>query len=167
MKRDLVVVGCGIAGTSAAVTALQAGLAVTLVERAPEEDFGGNSRWTEAYLRMKNDSEISDDFEERFAQNAGVNLDPNVLDAVAGEYASWPPYVKAHTLPDPELIAHFAASVPPTIAWLKSFGLRFGPQPIYLLTQSTTRIAAQGGGLALIERLMREARALGAVVLFG
>ena len=67
---------------------------------------------------MKNDTEISDDFEERFAQNAGVNLDPHVLDAVAGEYAHWPTYVKAHPLPDPELIAHFAASVPPTIAWL-------------------------------------------------
>jgi len=164
--RDLVIVGCGIAGTSAAVTALQAGLSVTLLERAPEEDFGGNSRWTEAYLRMKNDAEISDDFEERFAQNAGVNLDPNVLDAVAGEYAHWPSYVKAHPLPDPELIAHFATNVPSTIAWLKSFGLRFAPQPIYLLTQSTTRIAAQGGGLALIERLMNEARALGAEVRF-
>jgi tricarballylate dehydrogenase len=164
--RDLVIVGCGIAGTSAAVTALQAGLSVTLLERAPEEDFGGNSRWTEAYLRMKNDSEVSDDFEEHFAHNAGVNLDPNVLDAVAGEYAHWPSYVKAHPLPDPELIAHFAAGVPPTIAWLKSFGLRFAPQPIYLLTQSTTRIAAQGGGLALIERLMAEARSLGAEVRF-
>jgi tricarballylate dehydrogenase len=164
--RDLVIVGCGIAGTSAAVTALQAGLSVTLLERAPEEDFGGNSRWTEAYLRMKNDSEVSDDFEERFAQNAGANLDPNVLDAVAGEYAHWPPYVRAHSLPDPEVITHFAQSVPPTIAWLKGFGLRFGPQPIYLLTQSTTRIAAQGGGLALIERLMKEACALGAEVRF-
>jgi tricarballylate dehydrogenase len=163
-KRDLLIVGCGIAGTSAAVTALQAGLKVTMLERAPEEDFGGNSRWTEAYLRMKNDVEVSDDFEEKFAQNAGANLDPNVLDAVAGEYAHWPAYVKAHALPDPELIAHFAANVPPTIAWLKSFGLRFGPQPIYLLTQSTTRIAAQGGGLALIERLMNEARTLGADV---
>jgi tricarballylate dehydrogenase len=156
---ELLIVGCGIADTSAAVTALQAGLSVTLLERAPEEDFGGNSRWTEAYLRMKNDSEVSDDFEERFAHNAGLNLDPNVLDAVAGEYAHWPAYVKAHPLPDPELIARFAANVPPTIAWLKGLGLRFGPQPIYLLTQSTTRIAAQGGGLALIERLMKEARA--------
>jgi len=164
--RDLVVVGCGIAGLSAAVTALQAGLSVTLLERAPEEDFGGNSRWTEAYLRMKNDAEVADDFEEHFARNAGVNLDPNVLDAVAGEYSHWPSYVKAHPLPDPELIAHFANSVAPAIAWLKSFGLRFAPQPIYLLTQSTTRIAAQGGGLALIERLMREARALGSAVLF-
>ena len=164
--RDLLIVGCGIAGTSAAVTALQAGLRVTLLERAPEEDFGGNSRWTEAYLRMKNDSEVSDDFEESFARNAGTNLDPNVLDAVGGEYAHWPPFVKAHALPDPELVAHFAAGVPPAISWLKGFGLRFGPQPIYLLTQSTTRIAAQGGGLALIERLMREARTLGAEVRF-
>ena len=163
---DLLIVGCGIAGTSAAVTALQGGLKVVMLERAPEEEFGGNSRWTEAYLRMKNDAEVSDDFEERFAQNAGANLDPNVLDAVAGEYAHWPAIVKAHPLPDPELIAHFAQGVPPAIAWLKSFGLRFGPQPIYLLTQSTTRIAAQGGGLALIERLMKEARALGADVRF-
>jgi tricarballylate dehydrogenase len=165
-ERDLVIVGCGIAGTSAAVTALEAGLSATLLERAPEEEFGGNSRWTEAYLRMKNDAEVSDDFEERFAHNPGLNLDPNVLDAVAGEYAHWPQYVKAHPLPDPELIAHFAAGVPPTIAWLKGFGLKFGPQPIYLLTQSTTRIAAQGGGLALIERLMQEARKLGAEVRF-
>jgi len=165
-EPDLLVVGCGIAGMSASVSALQAGLKVVQLERAPEEEFGGNSRWTEAYLRMKNDSEVSDDFEERFAQNAGVNLDPNVLDAVSGAYAYWPAWVKAHPLPDPEVIAHFAAQVPPTIAWLKGFGLKFGPQPIYLLTQSTTRIAAQGGGLALIERLMQEARALGADIRF-
>jgi len=165
-QSDLLIVGCGIAGTSAAVTALQAGLTVTMLERAPEEEFGGNSRWTEAYLRMKNDAEVSDDFEERFALNAGANLDPNVLDAVAGEYAHWPAIVKSHPLPDPELISHFAREVPPTIAWLKGFGLKFGPQPIYLLTQSTTRIAAQGGGLALIERLMQEARVLGADVHF-
>ena len=117
--RDLLIVGCGIAGTSAAVTALQSGLKVTMLERAPEEEFGGNSRWTEAYLRMKNDAEVSDDFEERFALNAGANLDPNVLDAVAGEYAHWPAIVKSHPLPDPELISHFAREVPPTIAWLK------------------------------------------------
>ena len=165
-ERDVVVVGCGIAGMSAAVTALQAGLGVTQLERAPEDDFGGNSRWTEAYLRMKNDAEISDDFEVSFAVNAGLNIDPNVLDAVGGAYEHWPAYVKSHPLPDPELISHFADSVSPTIAWLKSFGLRFGPQPIYLLTQGTTRIAAQGGGLALIERLMQEAKSLGVDVRF-
>ena len=163
---DVVVVGCGIAGLSAAVSALQRGLKVTLLERAPEEDFGGNSRWTEAYMRMKSDSEVADDFEEAFARNSGWNLDPNLIAEAAGPSSHWPAWVKAHPFPDPELIARFADQVPPTIGWLKGFGLRFEPQPIYLLTQNTSRIAAKGGGLALIERLMAEAKALGARVLY-
>jgi tricarballylate dehydrogenase len=163
---DLVIVGCGIAGLSAAVTALQAGLSVTLLERAPEDEFGGNSRWTEAYLRMKNDAEVADDFEEHFAANAGLNIDPNVLAAAAEPYGHWPDFVKAHPFPDPEVIARFAERVPETVGWLKGFGLRFEPQPIYLLTQNTQRIAAQGGGLAMIERLMAEVTALGGRVLY-
>jgi tricarballylate dehydrogenase len=151
---------------SCAVSALQGGLRVTLLERAPETDFGGNSRWTEAYCRMKNEREIADDFEDMFAANAGWNLDPNVLAAVGAGYADWPGYVKAHPFPDPEVISTFAARVPETVAWLNTFGLRFAPQEIYLPTQNTTRIAAQGGGLALITRLMAEAKALGARVLF-
>jgi tricarballylate dehydrogenase len=165
-RADLVVVGCGIAGLSAAVSALQGGLQVTLLERAPEAEFGGNTRWTEAYLRMKNDSEIADDFEEHLAANAGFNLDPNVLAEAAESYSTWSPVARAHPFPDPEVISTFAANVPPTIAWLKTFGLKFGPQPIYLLTQNTTRIAAHGGGRALIERLMAEAKNLGADVRF-
>jgi tricarballylate dehydrogenase len=158
---DVVIVGCGVAGLSAAVSALEKGLKVVNLERSVEQDFGGNSRWTEAYMRMKNDSEIADDFEDHFANNAGWNIDPNVLDALAGGYEQWPAWVKAHSLPDPEVIGAFAESVAPTIAWLKGFGLKFGPQPIYLLTQNTTRIAAQGGGLALIEKLREKALELG------
>lgn len=165
-STEIVVVGCGIAGLSAAVTALQAGAEVVVLERAPQEDFGGNTRWTEAYMRMKNDSEVSDDFAEHFMHNPGANLDPNIARAVAGEPASWPAYVRAHNLPDPEVISTFVERVPVTIAWLKEFGLKFGPQPIYLLTQNTHRIAAQGGGLALIERLNAEVVSLGGTILY-
>jgi tricarballylate dehydrogenase len=160
-QYEVLIVGCGVAGMSAAVTALQSGLKTLNLERAAAEDFGGNSRWTEAYMRMKNDSEVSDDFEDHFARNPGFNLDPNVLQSVNGGYAQWPSTVKAHPFPDPELIGTFAAGVPPTIAWLKGLGLKFGPQPIYLLTQNTTRIAAQGGGLAIIETLRAKALELG------
>lgn len=163
---DIVVVGCGIAGLSAAVTALQAGARVIVLERSTQEDFGGNTRWTEAYMRMKNDAEIADDFAEHFMENPGANLDPNIERAVTGEAATWPAYVRAHPLPDPEVIFTFADRVPATIAWLKEFGLKFGPQPIYLLTQNTHRIAAQGGGLALIERLNTEVTALGGEILY-
>lgn len=166
METDLVVVGCGIAGLSAAVTALQAGLSVTVLERSSEEDFGGNTRWTEAYMRMKNDTEIADDFEEHFALNSGLNLDPNVLAQINTGYEGWPSWVKSHPFPDPEVISTFADRVPATIDWLKSFGLSFGPQPIYLLTQNTHRIAASGGGLALIERLNKEVASLGGVILY-
>lgn len=159
---DVVVVGCGIAGLSAAVSALQAGSTVHILERAPEDDYGGNSRWTGAALRMNSDSEVSDDFEEFFARNANLNLDPNIVAEVSGEYDSWPAYVKSHPFADPELISLFAAQVPPTIHWLKSFGLRFNRQSSYKFTQDTRRVYPDGGGLAIIERLAAEAKRLGA-----
>ena len=55
---DVVVVGCGIAGLSAAATALQAGARVAIVERSVKDERGGNTRWTEALLRMKSESEV-------------------------------------------------------------------------------------------------------------
>lgn len=165
-EKSVIVVGSGIAGLSAAVTALQAGLKVTLVERATSADFGGNTRWSEAYMRMKNDAEIADDFEEQLVSNAGLNIDLNVLQSLSQDYDNWPANVKAHPLPDPEVIGRFADRVPPTLGWLKSFGLKFSVQPTYLLTQNTSRIVTEGGGLALIERLMAEARTLGARILF-
>jgi tricarballylate dehydrogenase len=160
-QPDVLVVGCGVAGLSAAVSLLEKGLKVLNLERSGEADFGGNSRWTEAYMRMKNDSEIADDFEDHFASNPGWNIDHNVLDSLAQGPGHLPPWVAAHSLPDPDVVGTFAQSVAPTIAWLKGFGLKFGPQPIYLLTQNTTRIATQGGGLALIEKLRQKALELG------
>ena len=50
---DVLVIGSGIAGLSAAVSACDAGARVTILERSTEEEYGGNTRWTEAYFRMK------------------------------------------------------------------------------------------------------------------
>lgn len=161
IDTDLVVVGHGVAGLSAAVAAAEAGLKVVVLERAPFEEFGGNSRWTEAYMRMKNDHEVADDFEEHFAENAGKNLDPVILNSVVDAYEHWPAIVKAHPFPDPELISFFAGAAPDALAWLKTFGCRFEPMPIYLLTQNTTRIASVGGGLAILEALHRQGTKLG------
>ena len=60
---DVVVAGCGIAGLSAAVSAAQGGAKVAVLERAPIEERGGNTRYTDAYLRMKSETEVTDDFE--------------------------------------------------------------------------------------------------------
>ena len=62
MEADVIVVGCGIAGLSAAVSAHEAGAKVALLERAPKDQRGGNTRYTESFWRMKSENEVSDDF---------------------------------------------------------------------------------------------------------
>lgn len=76
---DVVVAGCGVAGLSAAVSAAESGARVAVLERAPMEDRGGQSRWTEAYLRMKSLTEVSDDFETHLAENGAGSIDPELV----------------------------------------------------------------------------------------
>ena len=158
---DVVVVGCGIAGLSAAVSAAEAGAKVAILERAAVEERGGNTRWTEAFMRMKNENEVADDFEEHFMANAGFNLDPSLVAETAQPYGDWSPIVKAMSFTDPEMVLTLAREAGPTLAWLKTAGIRFSDMPTYLITQSTTRICPVGGGLALVEALADQAEQRG------
>ncbi|MCY4231690.1 MAG: FAD-dependent oxidoreductase, partial [Alphaproteobacteria bacterium] len=60
---DVVVIGCGIAGLSAAVSALEVGAQVAVLERAVREERGGNTRYTESFWRMRDRDAVSDDFD--------------------------------------------------------------------------------------------------------
>lgn len=161
-QLDVVVVGTGIAGMSAAVAALQGGARVTILERAPKAERGGQTRYTEAYLRMKSETEVTDDFEEQFAQNAGGYLDPALVHVAAGPREGWPRVLKAMSFADPDLVSAFADAAGPTVQWLKSFGVRFDFLPTQFLTKSQPRLLPVGGGLALIEALAAEAEKRGA-----
>lgn len=150
---DAVVAGMGIAGLAAAASAIEEGARVAILERAPLDERGGNTRWTEAFMRMKSETEIADDFEDHFMQNSGFYLDPQLVSATAEPYQSWPTIVKALGFTDPELVGTLATEAPATLAWLKTHGIRFSDMASYLITQSTTRICPVGGGLALVEAL--------------
>ena len=58
MTKNIVVVGQGAAGLSAALAAAEEARAkniaaqITLLDKAPEADAGGNTRWTPSYMRM-------------------------------------------------------------------------------------------------------------------
>jgi tricarballylate dehydrogenase len=150
---DVIIIGCGIAGLSAAVSALQAGAKVAIVERAPVHDRGGNSRWTESFWRMQSDAQVADDLEERLADNAAIHPDPSVIQDASRDYESWPGLLKAAGLVDPNLVAALVREAPATLQWLLTFGVKFDVLPLYFLSQTTARRAPIGGGLALIEAL--------------
>src|SRR5688572_20789820 len=145
---------------AAAVSALEHGASVTVLERAPLEERGGQTRYTEAYFRMKSESEVTDDFETHLAENASGYLDPSLVHLTSEPRANWPAVVKGLSFNDPELIAAFAAGAGPTVEWLKRFGLRFDFLPTQFLTKSQPRLLPVGGGLALIEALVAAAEKL-------
>ncbi len=165
-KSQVIVVGCGMGGMAAAAAALEGGASVTLLERAPREERGGQTRYTEAYFRMKSEDEVTDDFESHLAENASGYLDPALVDLTSSPRDSWPGVVKALSFDDPELIAAFAAAAGPTIQWLKSFGVRFDFLPTQFLTKSQPRLLPVGGGLALIEALAAFAEKKGAHLVY-
>ena len=107
---DVIVAGCGIGGMAAAVAALQGGATVTVLERAPHDERGGQTRYTEAYFRMKSEHEVTDDFEAHLAEHASGYLDPSLVHATAEPRANWPGIVKSLSFNDPDLISTFADS---------------------------------------------------------
>ena len=157
---DVIVVGCGIAGLSAAVSAQQAGARVALLERAPKEERGGNTRYTESFWRMQSHDAVSEDFWDRFAENAGGHLDPAVIEESVKPYDEWPGLLRGLGFVDPELVATLADNAGPTLRWLTGFGIAFDFLPNYFITESTTRMAPAGGGLALVEALAAHAESV-------
>jgi tricarballylate dehydrogenase len=157
---DVVVAGCGVAGLSAAVAAAQGGARVAVLERATREERGGQSRYTEAYLRMKSHREVTDDFETHLAENGSGSVDPELVEDAASSQPS--PLARALSIADPALIERFAQRAGETVQWLESMGARFEFLPTQFLTKSQPRLLPVGGGAALVEALAARAEQLGA-----
>ncbi|MFJ1255417.1 FAD-dependent oxidoreductase [Cupriavidus sp. CuC1] len=158
---DVVVVGCGVAGLSAAVSAAQADLNVCVLERATRDERGGQSRYTEAYLRMKSHTEVSDDFEEHLAVHSGKYLDPDLTAEMALDPASWSQTTRSLAVADADTLDAFATHVPTAIGWLGDIGVRFDFLPTQFLTSAQPRLLPVGGGAAIVEALATRAEALG------
>ena len=102
---DVIVIGSGIAGLSAAITAQQNGAKVAILERAPFEERGGNTRYTESFWRMKSEESVSDDFEDQFAINSGGWPDPNIVEDLIRDRDNQPAVLRSLGIVDPNVIA--------------------------------------------------------------
>lgn len=148
MKCDVVVVGSGAAGTAAALSAAETARAsggpidVVIVDKAPEEAWGGNSRWTEANMRLQDEDSLAPGFEADLFEFSRGKSDPH--------------------------IRTFVDHIGETIRWVRARGVEFERRPLgFGMAHALPRIGPNGGGLALIMALRSRAETLGAKILFG
>jgi tricarballylate dehydrogenase len=165
-EYDVVVAGCGVAGLSAAVAAAEAGQRVALVERAPRDERGGQSRYTEAYLRMKSETAVTDDFETHIAENSCGYVDPALVAETGDAWETSSAASRGLASMRPEVIQTLADEAAPTIAWLKGFGVRFDFLPTQFLTKSQPRLLPVGGGQALVDALAAQAERRNVTMLY-
>ncbi|KAJ5973156.1 hypothetical protein N7481_010366 [Penicillium waksmanii] len=134
---DLVIVGHGVAGLAAAVSAaeLVPAAQIAVLERAPEDASGGNTRYSPANMRMRSVNEISPGFVDDMMTISGVDGDRAYFEKLADR-------------------------APQAVQWLERQGVQFHAMD-YFLKSWPNRIQPVGKGAAIIEALQRSARAKG------
>ena len=130
--RDVVVIGGGNAALCAAIEAREAGASVLLLEHAPREFRGGNSRHTRN-LRAMHDAP------------AGVLVDSYHED----EY--WDDLKRVTGGETDEALARMTIRASATApAWMEAHGVRFQPSLTGTLSLGRTNAFFLGGGKALV-----------------
>jgi tricarballylate dehydrogenase len=145
-SRKLVVVGHGAAGLAAALSVAEQArsrglrIDITLLEKSPEEEAGGNTRWSPSYMRLAAPDRLAPGFEDDMQEASGGLADRSYFRTLA-EHAT------------------------ATIGWLETHGIEFDT-PIYYLSAGPPRIQPVGGGRAIVAKLSDSAKKAGVKVLY-
>jgi tricarballylate dehydrogenase len=171
-EADVLVVGAGMAGLSAAIAAREAGASVIVIEKAPEAERGGNTRFSNGAIR---------------AVYHGVeDIDHLVggLSAAERERAEFGSYSREQYYDDLARVTHYRShpdmadmlieNSRDTLFWLHRQGLRFVPLYEWQFKLPDGRVRFSGGsalevngaGEGASEALFRTAERHGARVLY-
>jgi tricarballylate dehydrogenase len=164
MNYDVIVVGAGNAAFCAALAAAESGKKVLVLERAAEDEAGGNSRFTAGLMRVAYNGvedlkraipDLSD--EEIARSDFGTYTEEQFLDDMGRvtEYRC-----------DPDLTEVLVKKSLDTVAWMRSKGVRFtaawGRQAFNIGGRfkfwGGLTVEAVGGGPGLVESLTTLAR---------
>ena len=168
---DVIVVGGGNAALCAAISAGDEGARVLLLERAPEEERGGNSSYTEGLMRcVYNGAEdiraLSPDLtEEEMKSDFGSYTEEKFFDDMARI---------TQNRTDPDLCEILVRNSRAIMHWLKDKGVRwlpqFGRQSFKIDGKYTfwggATLAAWGGGRGLVDTLYKAAEKAGVQVYY-
>lgn len=131
---DVLVVGAGSAGLSAALSAYEelkkrtSNPKVLLLERATREMRGGNTRWSGAFLRLKDRTTPVDNLADYGVKVSEGQASREYYDSLASQ-------------------------IPEAFGWLVGQGVQLEALPTIFLTASATRYSPVGGGLHIVETL--------------
>ena len=170
--NHVIVIGAGNAALCAAIAARQAGAEVTVLERAPEPQAGGNSRFTAGGMRV-----AYDDVED--LRTLMPDLTESEIESTDfGQYSRDQFFDDMCRVTeyrcDPELTTVLVDESLPTLQWMRSQGVRFlpmyGRQSFGVDGQRRfwggLTVEAWGGGPGLIESLYRIAGDVGVTLRF-
>lgn len=145
---DVVIVGGGNAALCAAIEASEAGASVILIESAPKEYRGGNSRHTRNFRCMHHGplSVLTDSYD------------------VDEYYEDLLRVTKGDT--DTDLARYCIESSEACLPWMETHGVRFQPALSGTLSLNRTNAFFLGGGKALVNAYYATLEDLGATILY-
>jgi tricarballylate dehydrogenase len=171
MQFDVVVVGKGNAALCAALAARDAGASVAMLEVAPEEESGGNSRYAGGVMRfayasvddLKRVTDLTD------AEVAGSDFGTNTTDEYFDDL-----FRLTSFRTDPVLSEMLVTQSLEIMVWLRSKGVKFVPNfgrqsaPVNGKRKFFGRlpIEVSGGGPGLVQALDKAAAAAGIKVFY-
>jgi tricarballylate dehydrogenase len=138
LKRNLIIAGQGAAGLAAALSAAeetQGSIAITLIDKAPQDQAGGNTLWSPSNMRMASPDRVEPGFVQDMLSATQFRGEESYFQRLAME-------------------------APAAVKWLQSYGVEF-IQPPYYMAQGASRIQPAGGGASLIKLLTEAGRRAG------
>ncbi len=124
-SNSIVVVGAGNAALCAALAAEENGATVTVLERAPEEESGGNSRFTAGSIRFA--YEGVDDLRELMPDLSASEIETTDFGRYSEDQYFDDMFRVTQYRCDPDLIECLVRQSKETMLWMRDKGVRFIP----------------------------------------
>lgn len=171
---DVIVVGAGNAALCAAISARENGANVVVLERAPEDEKGGNSYFTAGGFRFAHNG-LDDVVQDILTDLSKAEYEQIVLPEHSREFFIDQMRVVTKYQCDEDLANLLVDNSRATMAWLRSHSIRFVPmfgRQSFLVDgkhhfYGGVNIEAVGGGAGLVEAEIARAEKLGIEIRYG